>query len=79
MTNRNVNQKRKKRIIHKLILKSRPTKYQADAVEMFYLCNQAVRCDWRKTDLTPRRVNCKNCKKAMKNKIKEGFFVGEDA
>ena len=29
-------------IIHKYILKPKPTKYQCDAVEYFYLCNQAV-------------------------------------
>lgn len=57
------------RIIHKYITKPAPTKTQPDAVKVLYLCNQAVRAKWKKTDITPFKVNCKNCKKILK---KEG-------
>ncbi len=50
---------------HKYITKPRPTKEQPDAVEIFYLCNQAVEANWKKTDIA-KRVNCKKCKRMMK-------------
>jgi len=34
--------------------------------DYFYLCNQAVQADWRKTDIANKKVNCKNCKKILK-------------
>jgi len=53
---------------HKYITKPRPTKMQKDAVKLFYLCNQAVECNWKKTDMVGKRVNCKNCKKILRGK-----------
>jgi hypothetical protein len=51
---------------HKYITKPRPTTMQKDAVKIFYLCNQAVEAEWKKTDISGRKVNCKNCKRQMK-------------
>ena len=31
-----------------------------------YLCNWAVAANWKKTDITNKRVTCKNCKRAIK-------------
>jgi len=44
------------KIVHKHILKNG---------DYYYRCNQAVRADWRKTDIAVRRINCKNCKKII--------------
>lgn len=46
-----------KRIIHKYLLKDG---------KLFYLCNQAVSANWKKTDIAWRRITCKNCKKTIK-------------
>ena len=29
--------------------------------DYFYLCNQAVKANWQKTDISTKRVDCKNC------------------
>ena len=46
-----------KRIIHKHILKHG---------DYWYLCNQAVNANWKKTDLSTKKINCKNCLKQKK-------------
>ena len=48
---------RKRIIIHKYILKDG---------DYYYLCNQAVNASWLKTDISNRKVNCKNCLRAIK-------------
>ncbi len=61
--------------IHKLLIVENPTKEQPDAVEYHYLCNQAVNCDWRGTDLSRKRITCKNCIKMKRKKLKNGYFL----
>lgn len=55
-----------RRIIHKYITKPIRVNGQPDAVRIHYLCNQAVKANWKKTDITPFRINCKNCKQIIK-------------
>jgi hypothetical protein len=42
------------------------SEYDRDAVKLYYLCNRSVECNWVKTDLSGRKVNCKKCKRLMK-------------
>ena len=58
---------RNMKIVNKNIIKPKPTAIRKDAVEIRYLCNQAVNIDWRKTDISNRKINCKNCKRILKN------------
>jgi hypothetical protein len=48
---------RVKNIIHK---------FEEKNGKYFYLCNQAVRAIWTKTDMANHKVNCQNCLKIMK-------------
>lgn len=51
-----------RRIIHKYILKNG---------DYHYLCNQTVRANWLRTDISNRKVSCKNCLCVLKKKAKE--------
>ena len=35
-----------------------------------YLCNQAVAATWLKTDISNKKINCKNCLKQIKKEAK---------
>lgn len=58
-----------KKIIHKYILKNGL---------ICYICNQAINANWLKTDITNKKINCKNCLNIIKkekdliNKIRKG-------
>lgn len=55
---------RKKIIIHKYIMKQwNDHTNQLEGIN--YLCNWAVEANWKKTDITNRKVNCKNCKREI--------------
>jgi len=48
--------------------------YDAETNKMVgysYLCNWAVGANWLKTDIANKRVNCKNCLRAIKKYKKE--------
>jgi len=53
-----------RKIIHKYILKDG---------EIYYLCNQTVNANWLKTDITNKKVNCKNCLKIRKKQEKKAL------
>lgn len=53
-------------VTHKLLTKPKPTKFQKGAVKIFYLCNQKIEANWKKTDIFNKRINCKNCKRILK-------------
>jgi hypothetical protein len=39
---------------------------QQKMVGYCYLCNEAFEADYRKTNIMPRKVNCRNCKQIIK-------------
>jgi hypothetical protein len=43
-------------IIHKYLLKNGAIRYQ---------CNQACTTNWKKTNITNKKITCKNCKRAI--------------
>jgi hypothetical protein len=48
---------KKRIIIHKHLLKRG---------QIRYACNQACNTNWKKTDITNKKINCKNCKKILR-------------
>ena len=60
-----------KKIIHKHFLVNKNDKDKLDLNDnnLKYLCNRKVKWgNWLKTDVTNKKVNCKNCLKIIKNK-----------
>lgn len=53
---------------HKYVTVPIPSKSQPNAVRILYLCTKKE-ANWKKTDITNLRVNCKKCRRIMKNEI----------
>ena len=61
---------RKRVVIHKHITVPAPTKLQKDAVCIKYYCVPTVTVvQWKKTDITNKKVNCKRCIHKMKKPV----------
>ena len=56
------------KIIHKYIMKEQT---KEGWVGYNYLCNWNVTPNWKKTDITNKKVNCKNCKRIIKKYYNE--------
>lgn len=52
-------------------MKGYESKTNHNLVGYCYLCNWAVEANWKKTNISNQRVNCKKCKQIIKRFNKE--------